>query len=221
MVTDGYPKLPGTSYAHRHDGLAGPGPLRSVPVTTNPVAPAPAGARTAADVVTPGLVARLTRGVTGSGRTANHTPLTGDKLADLPEATPEEVASAFEAARAAQPAWAAWPVRRRAAVLLRFHDMLLERQAEVLDLIQLETGKARLHAHEEIQAVAMAARHYGRKAPAYLRPKGHAGAVPTLTKVTELRQPRGVIGQIAPWNYPSNSPSATPCPPSSPATRSS
>lgn len=179
-----------------------PAPLRTAPAPTNPVAPAPAGVRTAADVVTPDLVARLTRGVIGSGRTANHTPFTGDRLADLPEATPEDVAEAFDRARAAQAAWAAVPVRRRAAVLLRFHDLVLARQAEVLDLIQLETGKARLHAHEEVQAVAIAARHYGRKAPGYLRPKRHTGAVPTLTKVTELRQPRGVVGQIAPWNYP-------------------
>lgn len=176
--------------------------LRSAPQPTNPVAPAPAGARSAADVVTPELVARLIRGVAGSGRTANHSPFTGDKLADLPEATPEEVAEAFARARAAQSAWAAVPVRARAAVLLRFHDLVLSRQAEVLDLIQLETGKARLHAHEEVQAVAISARHYGRKAPSYLRPKGHTGAMPTLTKVTELRQPRGVVGQIAPWNYP-------------------
>ncbi|MGW8778519.1 succinic semialdehyde dehydrogenase [Streptomyces sp. NPDC055796] len=179
-----------------------PAPLRSAPQPTNPVAPAPAGARTATDVVTPDLVARLTRGVLGSGRTANHSPFTGAKLADLPEATPEDVAEAFDRARAAQGAWAAVPVRKRAAVLLRFHDLVLARQAEVLDLIQLETGKARLHAHEEVQAVAVAARHYGRKAPSYLRPKGHTGAIPTLTKVTELRQPRGVVGQIAPWNYP-------------------
>ncbi|MER7932539.1 MULTISPECIES: succinic semialdehyde dehydrogenase [unclassified Streptomyces] len=169
---------------------------------TNPLAPAPAGARTAADVVTPELVAQLTKGVVGSGRTANHTPFTGEKLADLPESNPEDVAKAFEAARAAQAVWAKVPVRQRAAVLLRFHDLVLARQAEVLDLIQLETGKARLHAHEEVQAVAVAARHYGRKAPAYLRPKRHAGAMPTLTKVTELRHPRGVVGQIAPWNYP-------------------
>ncbi|MER7946182.1 succinic semialdehyde dehydrogenase [Streptomyces sp. NPDC096079] len=169
---------------------------------TNPVAPTPAGVRTAADVVTPELVARLTRGVVGSGRTANHTPFTGEKLADLPESTPEDVAEAFTRARAAQAAWAATPVRARAAVLLRFHDLVLQRQAEVLDLIQLETGKARLHAHEEVQAVAVAARHYGRRASAYLRAKRHTGVVPTLTKVTELRQPRGVVGQIAPWNYP-------------------
>ncbi|MCQ9133132.1 succinic semialdehyde dehydrogenase [Streptomyces hilarionis] len=169
---------------------------------TNPLAPTPTGVRTAADVVTPELVAQLTKGVTGSGRTANHTPFTGEKLADLPESTPEDVLKAYEAARAAQAVWARTPVRERAAVLLRFHDLVLERQAEVLDLIQLETGKARLHAHEEVQAVAVAARHYGRKAPAYLRPKRHAGAMPTLTKVTELRHPRGVVGQIAPWNYP-------------------
>ncbi|MGQ4399642.1 succinic semialdehyde dehydrogenase [Streptomyces hayashii] len=169
---------------------------------TNPLAPTPTGVRTAADVVTPELVAQLTKGVTGSGRTANHTPFTGEKLADLPESTPEDVLKAYEAARAAQAVWAKTPVRERAAVLLRFHDLVLERQAEVLDLIQLETGKARLHAHEEVQAVAVAARHYGRRAPAYLRPKRHAGAMPTLTKVTELRHPRGVVGQIAPWNYP-------------------
>ncbi|MFD9083424.1 succinic semialdehyde dehydrogenase [Streptomyces erythrochromogenes] len=184
------------------DSQASEAPLRTAPQPTNPVAPAPAGARTAADVVTPDLVARLTRGVIGSGRTANHTPFTGDRLAELPEATPEDVAEAFDRARAAQTAWAAVPVRKRAAVLLRFHDLVLARQAEVLDLIQLETGKARLHAHEEVQAVAVSARHYGRKAPSYLRPKGHTGAMPTLTKVTELRQPRGVVGQIAPWNYP-------------------
>ncbi|MHC5906403.1 succinic semialdehyde dehydrogenase [Streptomyces sp. S6] len=174
----------------------------SAPPRTNPVAPAPAGVRTAADVVTPELVAQLTKGVVGSGRTANHTPFTGEKLADLPESTPEDVALAFERARAAQPVWAATSVKERAAVLLRFHDLVLERQAEVLDLIQLETGKARLHAHEEVQAVAVAARHYGRKGPSYLRAKGHTGAIPTLTKVTELRHPRGVVGQIAPWNYP-------------------
>ncbi|MFH8368581.1 succinic semialdehyde dehydrogenase [Streptomyces sp. NPDC018031] len=189
------------------------GARSGAPADGNPVA-AP-GSRTAADVVTPELVARLVRGVVAgtdraapggapgtAGRTANHCPFTGEKLADLPESTPEDVATAFERARDAQRAWAATPVRRRAAVLLRFHDLLLRRQSEILDIIQLETGKTRLHAHEEIQSVTVAARHYGRKAAAYLRPKAHLGVIPTLTKVTELRQPRGVVGQIVPWNYP-------------------
>ncbi|MEU7109092.1 succinic semialdehyde dehydrogenase [Streptomyces sp. NPDC046215] len=166
----------------------------------NPVTPA--GARTADDVVTPALVTRLTRGVSGADVTANHTPFTGRKLAELPEATPQDVATAFARARVAQRPWAAVPLAERAAVLLRFHDLVLDRQSEILDLIQLETGKARLHAHEELQAVAVAARHYGRKGPAYLRPRAHTGVIPVLTKVTEARQPRGVVGQISPWNYP-------------------
>ncbi|HZG02131.1 MAG TPA: succinic semialdehyde dehydrogenase [Streptomyces sp.] len=171
-------------------------------IPANPVAPAPATARTAADVVTERLVARLTGDVVGSGSTACHTPFTGERLAVLPESTPGDVAEAFARAREAQRAWAARPVRERAAVLLRFHDLLLDRQSEVLDLVQLETGKARLHAHEEVQAVAVAARHYGRKAASYLRPRRHTGAFPVLTRVRELRHPRGVVGQIAPWNYP-------------------
>ncbi|NJP48063.1 succinic semialdehyde dehydrogenase [Actinacidiphila epipremni] len=163
---------------------------------------APRGDRGPADVVTPALLARLTRGLPGAGRTVSHTPLTGEELASFPEASPDDVAAAFAAARTAQRAWAATPARRRAAVLLRFHDLVLARQAEVLDLIQVETGKARLHAHEEVQVVAMSARHYGRKAPSYLAPRRHQGAIPALTRAVELRQPRGVVGQIAPWNYP-------------------
>ncbi|PLW72088.1 succinic semialdehyde dehydrogenase, partial [Streptomyces sp. DJ] len=124
------------------------------------------------------------------------------RLAELPSSTAEDVEEAFRRARAAQKAWARVPVRRRAAVLLRYHDLLLKRQDEILDLVQLETGKTRLHAHEEVLAVAVAARHYGRKAPAYLRPRTLTGAVPGLTKALVLRRPRGVVGQVAPWNYP-------------------
>jgi succinate-semialdehyde dehydrogenase/glutarate-semialdehyde dehydrogenase len=166
----------------------------------NPVAPP--GARTARDVVTPELVARLTAGVRGSGTDVNHCPFTGEVLAELPTASPDDVAAAFDRARRAQRAWAARSVRSRAAVLLRYHDLLLARQDEVLDLIQLETGKTRLHAHEEVQAVAVVARHYGRRAPGYLRPRRHIGAIPVLTQALELRHPKGVVGHISPWNYP-------------------
>lgn len=156
----------------------------------------------AARIVTEELVARLTRGVPGSGSTACHSPLTGARLAELPRATEPEVDAAFARARAAGRAWAARPVRHRAAVLLRFHDLLLRRHGEALDLVQLETGKSRLAAHEEVQAVAVAARHYGRRAAAYLRPRRHTGAIPVLTRVREARHPRGVVGHISPWNYP-------------------
>ncbi|MER6085129.1 succinic semialdehyde dehydrogenase [Streptomyces sp. NPDC001833] len=171
-----------------------------VPGDGNPVAAR--GGRAVTDVVTYDLVSRLTRGVEGSGRTVSQTPMTGEIVAELPASTSRDVEVAFGRAREAQREWASLPVRRRAAVLLRFHDILLDRQEEALDLIQVETGKARLHAHEEVQSAAVVARHYGRKAPAYLRPRRHLGAFPVLTKVTEWHHPRGVVGQIVPWNYP-------------------
>ncbi|MCE7078744.1 succinic semialdehyde dehydrogenase [Streptomyces sp. ST2-7A] len=152
--------------------------------------------------VDPALVRRLTADVIGGDTTSCHAPFTGERLADLPAATVEEVGVARDRARAAQSAWAARPPRERAAVLLRFHDLLLDRQDEVLDLVQLETGKSRLHAHEEVQSVALVARHYGRRGPAHLRPRRHTGAVPGLTTAVEHRRPRGLVGVIAPWNYP-------------------
>ncbi|AUG77708.1 succinate-semialdehyde dehydrogenase [Kitasatospora sp. MMS16-BH015] len=174
--------------------------------STTPRNPAaPGSGRTVASAVPASLIARLAKGVTaGPEAELTHTtaPLTGDRLATLPLSTAEDVADAYARARSAQAKWARLPLRRRAAVLLRFHDLLLKRQDEVLDLIQAETGKARLHAFEEVLAAAMAARHYGRRAPGYLRDRRRAGAVPVLTHAVEARRPKGVIGQISPWNYP-------------------
>ncbi|MGW3078037.1 succinic semialdehyde dehydrogenase [Kitasatospora sp. NPDC001132] len=166
---------------------------------------APGGGRTVTAAVPPSLVARLASGVTATGEpdlVETVAPLTGEWLASLPQSTPADVEVAFQLARRAQAAWAALPVRRRAAVLLRFHDLLLRRQDEVLDLIQAETGKARLHAFEEVLAVAMAARHYGRAAHGYLKDKRRGGALPVLTHAVEARRPKGVVGHISPWNYP-------------------
>ncbi|MFJ9519071.1 succinic semialdehyde dehydrogenase [Kitasatospora sp. NPDC101801] len=179
--------------------------ITAVGQTTGRNPAAPGAARTVASAVPAALVARLAQGVTATGEPELvHTtaPLTGERLATLPQSTPADVEVAYQLARRAQKAWAALPVRRRAGVLLRFHDLLLKRQDEVLDLIQAETGKARLHAFEEVLGAALAARHYGRKAPSYLRDRRRGGAMPVLTHTVEARRPKGVIGQISPWNYP-------------------
>ena len=59
----------------------------------------------------------------------------------------------------------------RAAVLLRYHDLVLDHQGELLDLIQAENGKARVWAFEEIMDQAVTARYYARLAPRALRPQ--------------------------------------------------
>ena len=129
-------------------------------------------------------------------------PATGTILGHVPHGTPEDVAAAAEIARGAQPGWARVPVTERSKVLLRFAKLLLDRQDEVLDLIQLENGKARLHAFEEIIDVAQVSRYYARTAGRYLRPRRRAGAIPALTRTWEHHHPKGVVGVISPWNYP-------------------
>jgi succinate-semialdehyde dehydrogenase/glutarate-semialdehyde dehydrogenase len=115
---------------------------------------------------------------------------------------PADAAAAVAAAAAAQAAWAERPIDERAALLLRFHDLLIANAREILDIIQLETGKARRHAFEELEDVAIQARYYAHSAAGHLRPRRRQGALPLLTRTTELHHPRGVIGIIAPWNYP-------------------
>ncbi|MEU4690836.1 succinic semialdehyde dehydrogenase [Actinoplanes sp. NPDC023714] len=120
----------------------------------------------------------------------------------VPACGVKEVDAAAERAREAQRAWAALSYRARAAVVLRFHDLLVERQDEVLDLIQWEVGKARLHAWQEVLLLGTVARHYARHGRTYLEDRPVRPPVPVLTRVTEVRLPKGVVGIISPWNYP-------------------
>jgi succinate-semialdehyde dehydrogenase/glutarate-semialdehyde dehydrogenase len=82
------------------------------------------------------------------------------------------------------------------------HDLVLDRQSEVLDLIQLESGKVRADAYEEVGEVALVCRHYARRAERYLASRHRMGLVPFLFDTTEEYRPAGVVGVIAPWNYP-------------------
>ncbi|MCL3859954.1 succinic semialdehyde dehydrogenase [Actinotalea sp. K2] len=138
----------------------------------------------------------------GAGVHLTRSPLTDAPLAQVPLSTPEDVGSAVARVRLAQRLWARTPLRGRARVLLRVHDLVLDRQSEVLDLIQLESGKARASAYEEVADVALVARHYARGVERYLAPRRVRGLVPGLTGVTIHRHPVGVVGVVAPWNYP-------------------
>ncbi|MDP3967127.1 MAG: succinic semialdehyde dehydrogenase [Nocardioides sp.] len=122
--------------------------------------------------------------------------------APVPSSTPGDVAAAVTAGRAAQRHWAALTPKARAEVVLRFHDLLVARQDEVMDLVQWEMGKARFHAWQEVLQVGTVARHYARRAASYLADKRVRGAIPVLTQVREVRVPHGVVGIVSPWNYP-------------------
>lgn len=148
------------------------------------------------------LAARLTRGPGEREPITIFAPATGARIGEVPHATEDDLELAVSRARFTQQRWAARPARERAAVLLRFHDLVLDRRAEGMDLIQLEGGKARRDALEEIHETANAARYYGRASPRHLRPRFRRGALPVLTDAREYHRPVGVVGVIAPWNFP-------------------
>jgi acyl-CoA reductase-like NAD-dependent aldehyde dehydrogenase len=147
-----------------------------------------------------GLTERL---VATSGETVElRSPIGGQPLAHIPQSTEADVEAAFRRARRAQEAWARTPIDERAACLLRLHDLVLDHQQEIIDLICLESGKARKHAFDEPMHIALTARYYGRTAHEHLDTRRVRGLVPVLTRVDVNRVPKGVVGVISPWNYP-------------------
>lgn len=125
----------------------------------------------------------------------------GGELYSLELSSEADIASAVLAARTAQVDWAKRSLRDRARVMLRFHDLVLSNKDELLDLIQWETGKPRRDANEELLDVTLNARYYARHLGA-LKDRKHSGAFPLLISAIERHVPLGVVGIIAPWNYP-------------------
>jgi succinate-semialdehyde dehydrogenase/glutarate-semialdehyde dehydrogenase len=129
-------------------------------------------------------------------------PFTGKPLGNVPRCGPDDVRAAIERARAAQELWAQTSFAERRRIFLRYHDIVLARQDELLDLLQIESGKARRHAFEEVLDVAITSRYYANTAERHLKPRRRRGALPLLTEAWEYHHPLGVVGIIAPWNYP-------------------
>jgi len=94
-------------------------------------------------------------------------PATTERIGSVPACEASDVDAAVERAREAQAEWAAATPARRAAVLDRFGDLVLDDHAELLDLqLQLETGKSRRTAVEELFDVPMGCGYLARQRPA-------------------------------------------------------
>lgn len=129
-------------------------------------------------------------------------PFTGALLPPVPQSSPADVALAAANARKAQVDWAARPLSERARFALRFGELLLGEGDKLIDLVQWETGKSRVHAGIEALGVASVAAHYGAESAGYLAPKSVRSGVPGVVQARVTRHPKGLIGVIAPWNYP-------------------
>ena len=126
-------------------------------------------------------------------------PATGKELARTGIAGADDVARATRRAAEAQREWAATSFEERAAVIRRAAALFEEHGAEIQDWIVRETGavppKAQLETHvaaqESYEAATLPSRPYGELLPT---------AAPRLSLAR--RRPVGVVGVIAPFNFP-------------------
>lgn len=148
------------------------------------------------------LLEHLPSGTTEREAIDVEAPYTGETLGSVPTHTETDVEKATERAADAQESWADRSFEGRAAVVKRYHDLVLDHQDELLDLVQRESGKSRRAAYEEALDVAITSRYYAYHGEDHLESRRRRGALPLLTKAVEHHHPVGVVGIIAPWNYP-------------------
>lgn len=141
--------------------------------------------------------------VAGTGPETNVVmPFTGDVLTTFKTALASDVTSAIERARIAQTQWAKVSVKERARIIGALHHHVRRNEELLLDVIQAENGKARLHAFDEVMDAYNIIRYASLTAPEVMRERSVTGAVAGLTTTRVVREPVGVVGFISPWNYP-------------------
>jgi succinate-semialdehyde dehydrogenase/glutarate-semialdehyde dehydrogenase len=150
------------------------------------------------------LIADLDSDITATtGATASViAPFSGQVLHALPTSSTVDTEQAYDRARLAQLAWARAGFAYRRAVLLRAHDILLERRERMLDVVQSETGKTRGQAFEEVFQAVSVTRYNALAARRVLRGERRRGGIPIVITTRVRYRPKGVVGVITPWNYP-------------------
>src|SRR5436190_19026099 len=128
-------------------------------------------------------------------------PATEEEIAVAPKSGEEDVDRAVRAAAAAFPGWAGTTPGERALALLRIADALEEHADEFAQLESLNVGKlVELVKSEEMPVAADNLRFF---AGAARTMQGQAAGEYMEGYTSMLRrEPLGVVGQIAPWNYP-------------------
>lgn len=133
----------------------------------------------------------------GSGTFDVINPATEEVIAAVPDATPEDLDAAIAAARAAFPGWAATPIADRKAALVALANAIWGNLEDFKRLLTLEQGKP----HHEAQAEVMGAGYWLQAFTALDLPETVNEDSDERYSVTR-HVPLGVVGAIAPWNFP-------------------
>ena len=127
-------------------------------------------------------------------------PATGEVIAEVPECTEEDVDEAVRAARSAFEGWFETTPAERSEMLHGLADMLEEHAEELAQAESRNVGKPIASAREELPYIVDNL-HFFAGAGRLLEGKSAGEYTRGYTSMIR-REPVGVVGQIAPWNYP-------------------
>ncbi|HZO96140.1 MAG TPA: gamma-aminobutyraldehyde dehydrogenase [Gaiellaceae bacterium] len=127
-------------------------------------------------------------------------PATGEAIAQVPACTAEDVDAAVETAKQALPGWLDSTPGERAELLLKLADLVDANAEELARIESRNVGKPLSYARDEMPVCSDNLRFFagaarlleGKSAGEYMR--GYTSMI--------RREPLGVVGGIAPWNYP-------------------
>ncbi|MDQ5820918.1 MAG: aldehyde dehydrogenase family protein [Actinomycetota bacterium] len=128
-------------------------------------------------------------------------PVTGETLAEVPNASPDDITRAARAAREAQPKWAALSAWERAAVCHVIADLIDDRREEFARELTLEQGKP--YAAEALADIDETAENFRIAAEDVKRME--TAIIPSQDankRILTFRKPNGVYAAITPWNFP-------------------
>jgi len=137
------------------------------------------------------------KAVAGAGTFDVVNPATGEAFAQAPDCSAEQLDLAVDAARRAFPAWAATPFDARRKALFALADAIVANADELMRLLTREQGKPHAEARGDVLGGS-----------AWLKAAAGLELPETVNEDTADRRsitrhvPIGVVGAIAPWNFP-------------------
>lgn len=151
-------------------------------------------------ISTQNYIAGVWRDASDGARFAVSDPADGAHIAEVPDSTAHDARAAVDAAEAVFLSWRLRPARERAAMLLRWHALILAHEAELGALISREQGKPLREARGEIAYAASYVEWFAAEAE---RIRGDV-IEPAVggRRMLALKEPVGVVAAITPWNFP-------------------
>ncbi|MGH8442562.1 MAG: aldehyde dehydrogenase family protein, partial [Nevskiaceae bacterium] len=127
-------------------------------------------------------------------------PATGAELAQVPNLDAAATRRAIDAAHAALPGWRRKTARERAAILRKWHELMLANQEDLAAIMTAEQGKPLTESRGEIVYAASFFEWFGEEAK-----RVYGDVIPSPwadRRMFVTKEPVGVCAAITPWNFP-------------------